>query len=253
MTAAGTTVRPARAGTVRDGPRAHRAPHILGEHPCARRSSPPPPCSPPPPSPSPRAAAARRERQPGRRGVRGQQPKRGRHRPRQAEGQARPRPHRHRRQEVRPPRTETAGRPTLLFFGYTHCPDVCPLTMSTSGLAVKQLPQAEQDEAPGRLRHHRPGSGHPRPRSASRPGAPTRSSSASPATSTPIQAAARPLGISIDPPTQGQGRPDHHRRTAPRSSPSPPKSDAGYVLYGKDATVEDYTKDLPKLIKGENP
>jgi protein SCO1/2 len=25
------------------------------------------------------------------------------------------------------------------------------------------------------------------------------------------------------------------------------------VIYGEDATVDDYTKDLPKLIKGENP
>ncbi|MDX3069245.1 SCO family protein, partial [Streptomyces sp. ND04-05B] len=27
----------------------------------------------------------------------------------------------------------------------------------------------------------------------------------------------------------------------------------GYVLYDEDATVQDYEKDLPKLLKGENP
>ena len=32
-----------------------------------------------------------------------------------------------------------------------------------------------------------------------------------------------------------------------------PKTDGGYVLYGEDTTVDDYTKDLPKIIKGENP
>ena len=32
-----------------------------------------------------------------------------------------------------------------------------------------------------------------------------------------------------------------------------PKTDGGYVLYGEDATVDDYTKDLPKIIKGEKP
>ena len=32
-----------------------------------------------------------------------------------------------------------------------------------------------------------------------------------------------------------------------------PKTDGGYVLYGEDATVDDYIKDLPKIIKGQNP
>ncbi|CAM5477625.1 SCO family protein OS=Streptomyces alboniger OX=132473 GN=CP975_17295 PE=3 SV=1 [Streptomyces alboniger] len=32
-----------------------------------------------------------------------------------------------------------------------------------------------------------------------------------------------------------------------------PKTDAGYLLYGEDATVDDYTKDLPKIVKGEKP
>lgn len=27
----------------------------------------------------------------------------------------------------------------------------------------------------------------------------------------------------------------------------------GYVLYGEGTTVDDYTKDLPKIVKGENP
>jgi len=31
------------------------------------------------------------------------------------------------------------------------------------------------------------------------------------------------------------------------------RTDGGYVLYDEDAQVGDYTKDLPKIIKGENP
>lgn len=34
----------------------------------------------------------------------------------------------------------TQGRPTLLFFGYTRCPDVCPQTMADIGVAVRRLP-----------------------------------------------------------------------------------------------------------------
>lgn len=38
----------------------------------------------------------------------------------------------------------TSGHPTVLYFGYTHCPDVCPLTMANLGAAVKKLPEREQ-------------------------------------------------------------------------------------------------------------
>ncbi|HEY3736359.1 MAG TPA: SCO family protein [Jatrophihabitans sp.] len=36
--------------------------------------------------------------------------------------------------------TVTAGHPTLLFFGYTHCPDVCPETMADVGTALAKVP-----------------------------------------------------------------------------------------------------------------
>ena len=35
-------------------------------------------------------------------------------------------------------RAETRGRVTLLFFGYTHCPDVCPLQMANIAAALKK-------------------------------------------------------------------------------------------------------------------
>ena len=34
----------------------------------------------------------------------------------------------------------TSGSVTLLFFGYTHCPDECPMHMANLGAAVKKLP-----------------------------------------------------------------------------------------------------------------
>jgi protein SCO1/2 len=37
----------------------------------------------------------------------------------------------------------TAGKLTLLYFGYTHCPDVCPTTMATLAAVLKALPAAD--------------------------------------------------------------------------------------------------------------
>ncbi|HEX5493715.1 MAG TPA: SCO family protein [Mycobacteriales bacterium] len=34
----------------------------------------------------------------------------------------------------------TAGRPTFLYFGYTHCPDVCPTTMANIATALREVP-----------------------------------------------------------------------------------------------------------------
>jgi protein SCO1/2 len=36
----------------------------------------------------------------------------------------------------------TSGRPTLLFFGYTNCPDVCPTTMADVAVALRGLDPA---------------------------------------------------------------------------------------------------------------
>lgn len=36
------------------------------------------------------------------------------------------------------------GRWSMVFFGYTHCPDVCPTTLGMMAEVVKQLPQAER-------------------------------------------------------------------------------------------------------------
>jgi protein SCO1/2 len=33
----------------------------------------------------------------------------------------------------------TAGRPTLLYFGYTHCPDECPTTMADVAVALRTV------------------------------------------------------------------------------------------------------------------
>jgi protein SCO1/2 len=40
--------------------------------------------------------------------------------------------------------TATAGRPTLLYFGYTNCPDICPETFANISLALQKVPAALQ-------------------------------------------------------------------------------------------------------------
>jgi protein SCO1/2 len=40
----------------------------------------------------------------------------------------------------------TQGSVTLLFFGFTNCPDQCPMHMANIGVALKQLPVAIADQ-----------------------------------------------------------------------------------------------------------
>jgi protein SCO1 len=40
--------------------------------------------------------------------------------------------------------TQTAGHPTLVYFGYTNCPDVCPTTMVDINQALTKVPVALQ-------------------------------------------------------------------------------------------------------------
>lgn len=35
------------------------------------------------------------------------------------------------------------GQPTVIYFGFTYCPDVCPAALSTLGAAYRRLPEGE--------------------------------------------------------------------------------------------------------------
>jgi len=42
--------------------------------------------------------------------------------------------------------SKTQGYVTLLFFGYTHCPDICPIQMLTIAQAFRKIPPAIEDQ-----------------------------------------------------------------------------------------------------------
>nr|WSZ16049.1 SCO family protein [Streptomyces canus] len=149
-------------------------------------------------------------------------------------------------------RKETAGKPTLIYFGYTHCPDICPLTMNNIAVAKKQLPTSEQDKLTVVFVTTDPARDTPAELGKWLKGIDTAFVGLTGDFAT-IQASARTLGISIEPSHRdkktGKTVSVHGTQVVAFS----PKTDEGYVLYGEDASVDDYTKDLPKLIKGQNP
>nr|WSX50969.1 SCO family protein [Streptomyces sp. NBC_00974] len=148
-------------------------------------------------------------------------------------------------------REQTKGKPTLIYFGYTNCPDVCPLTMSNIAVAKKALPKADQDEVQVVFVTTDPDRDTPEALGSWLKGQDPAFVGLTGDFAT-IQAAARTLGIGIEAATTGANGKVVSMHGAQVIAFSP-KNDEGYLLYGESATVDDYTKDLPKIVKGENP
>ncbi|MGQ4712116.1 SCO family protein [Streptomyces anulatus] len=148
-------------------------------------------------------------------------------------------------------REVTKGKPTLIYFGYTNCPDVCPLTMSNISLAKRELSKADQEKLQVVFVTTDPERDTPASLgkwlSAQDP-----SFTGLTGDFPTIQAGARQIGIGIDAPKKEKDGTVVSMHGAQVIAFSP-KTDEGYVLYGEDTTAEEYTKDLPKLLKGEAP
>lgn len=148
-------------------------------------------------------------------------------------------------------REQTKGRPTLIYFGYTNCPDVCPTTMSNIAVAKSKLPKAQQDELRIVFVTTDPDRDTPKALGKWLKGIDSQVVGLTGDFAT-IQAGARTLGITIEAPHKdknGKIVSTHGTQVVAFSS----KTDGGYVLYTEEATVDDYIKDLPKLVKGETP
>ncbi|MFJ4434683.1 SCO family protein [Streptomyces sp. NPDC088923] len=148
-------------------------------------------------------------------------------------------------------RERTAGKPTLVYFGYTNCPDVCPLTMSNIAIAAKKLPAAERAKLQVVFVTTDPKRDTPKALGSWLKGQDPDFIGLT-GDFDSIQAGARQLGISVEPAHKdknGKTVSTHGTQVVAFS----PKTDKGYVLYGEQATADDYTKDLPKLVEGRKP
>jgi protein SCO1 len=147
---------------------------------------------------------------------------------------------------------KTKGKPTLLYFGYTHCPDICPLTMSNIAVAKSKLPKKEQRELRVVFVTSDPKRDTPK-----QLGSWLRSQDPSFVGLTgdfdTIQAGARGVGVSIAPSYKKKNGDVVSTHGAQLLAFSP-KDDKGHVVYTEGNTKPEVLKrDLPKLVKGENP
>jgi protein SCO1/2 len=145
-------------------------------------------------------------------------------------------------------RKETAGHPTLLFFGYTSCPDVCPTTMGDIGVAMSKLSPEDQKkidvvfvstdpvrDTPKVLRTWLDSMG--------------KSFVGLTGDLTKVKAAARTLGIMVEDPIvnkDGSVTSTHGAQVLAYL----PSDDKAHLLYLSGSSTETYTHDLPLLAKG---
>ncbi|MEU9499125.1 SCO family protein [Streptomyces sp. NPDC048196] len=146
---------------------------------------------------------------------------------------------------------KTKGHPTLIYFGYTHCPDVCPLTMANIAVAVKQLPKAEQKD----LRVVFVTSDPERDTPAALKkwlGGINKDFIGLTGRFDTIQAGARSVNIGIEKPVKKKNG-DVVSTHGAQVLLSSPKDDKIHWLGMQEATADNYTTALPKIIKGQNP
>lgn len=150
---------------------------------------------------------------------------------------------------------ETDGHATLLFFGYTHCPDVCPLTMSNIALATAELSDAQREKLrvvfvttdPERDTPEALGSWL-RAQDPDFVGLTGDVSRDFPR----VQQAARSLGIPIEPAYEDENG-DIVSTHGSQVIAFLPTDDKAHVIYTEGVSAETFKADLPRLIAGKTP
>jgi protein SCO1/2 len=146
---------------------------------------------------------------------------------------------------------QTAGLPTLLFFGYTYCPDVCPTTMSDLALAKSKLPAADRAELRVVMVSSDPERDTPA-RLDAWLGQMDKSFIGLTGPFSVIQAAAKSVGVGIEPPVKeknGSVSVTHGAEVLAFW----PKDNLGHVLFMSGTTAAQYQAGLPRIIRSEAP
>ncbi|SCK21753.1 protein SCO1/2 [Streptomyces sp. WMMB 714] len=147
---------------------------------------------------------------------------------------------------------ETKGKPVLLYFGYTHCPDVCPLTMSNIAVARSKLTAEEKKKLKVVFVTSDPERDNPKELGSWLRGQDPSFVGLTGDFDT-IQAGARTAGISIEPAYKKKNGDVVSTHGAQLLAFSP-KDDKAHVLYTEGNTSPQILeKELPEIIKGENP
>lgn len=146
---------------------------------------------------------------------------------------------------------KTKGHPTLIYFGYTNCPDACPMIMGNLAVAMKKLTPEERDDlrvvmvtsdperdTPARLKEWL--------------GMIDKKFIGLTGDFDTIKAGADAAQVGIEAPEKkknGDIVSTHGLEVLMTS----PKDDKVHWLGMERATPEDYIKAIPKIIKGQNP
>ncbi|WP_086769639.1 SCO family protein [Streptomyces bobili] len=144
-------------------------------------------------------------------------------------------------------RRQTAGKTTLVFFGYTNCPDVCPTTMGDIATALAKQPQSVRDNTEVVFVTTDPERDTPKslgkwlksfgPNFTGLSGDLAK-----------VKKAALSVGISVEDPKKhhdGTVTSDHGTQVIAFT----PKDSQGRVVYTSGTTVDDFAHDLPLLAK----
>ena len=145
-------------------------------------------------------------------------------------------------------RTATAGQLVLLYFGYTHSPDVCPTTMADVNVALQQVPAQVRTHTTVVFVTTDPDRDTP-PVIRTWLDAFSTSFVGLTGPAATVQAMADSVGVSIEPPVtnpDGSVSVTHGAQVVAFS----PTDDKAHVLYTAGTGAADYEHDLPLLAAG---